>query len=98
MAAKKVKTKKPNGGSISRSGYGFTLSWKITDKDYGDGQSCQYRVKVNSTWGKWVNISLSRPKTDTKASITLTASSYYPQKAGAYLKAVEFRARGNRKK
>jgi hypothetical protein len=98
MAAKKVKTKKPNGGSISRSGYGFTFSWKITDKDYGDGQSCQYRVKVNSTWGKWVNIKLSKPKTDTKASITLTASSYYPQKAGAYLKAVEFRVRGNRKK
>lgn len=98
--ATKTKTKKPTGASISRSGYSFTGTWKIADKDYGDGQTFQYRVKTNSTWGSWTNLpSKDKPsKTATKASFTLTAANFFPTKAGAYLKEVEIRIRGNRKK
>ena len=91
-----VKTKAPAGLSIARSGNGFTCAWKIMDKDYGDGQGFQYQINVNATAGKWNSKTVT--KTATKQSFSLTMSNYYPAKAGAYLKSVVFRVKGNRKK
>ena len=39
-----AKSVKPTGHSIARNGSTFTLTWKIGDKDYGNGQQLQYRV------------------------------------------------------
>lgn len=96
MATKKTKTKAPGGLSIARSGSGFTCSWKITDKDYGDGQGFQYNTTVNKVSSKWVSKTVT--KTDTKQSFSVSLANYHPTKAGQYLKSVAFRVRGNRKK
>lgn len=96
MAKKKEKTKAPEGLSIARSGNGFSCAWKIMDKDYGDGQGFQYQINVNAAAGKWNPKTVT--KTATKQSFALTMSNYYPAKAGAYLKSVVFRVKGNRKK
>lgn len=93
---KKTKTKAPGGLSIARSGSGFSCSWKITDKDYGDGQGFQYHTTVNKVSSKWVSKTVT--KTDTKQSFTVSLANYHPTKAGQYLKSVAFRVRGNRKK
>ena len=91
------KSKKPSGGSITRSGYGFACAWKIGDADYGQGQNFQYRIGTNASWSSWTSVKLSKPKTQTSASFSLTAGNYYPYKA-AYLRNIQFRVRGNRKK
>ena len=37
-------TKKPTGLSFKRNGNKWTVTWKIGDKDYGGGQTFQYRI------------------------------------------------------
>lgn len=79
-----AKSVKPTGCSIARNVYTFTFSWKIGDKNYGDGQQLQYRVNRGS-WSGWTNIAVG--KTATSASVTLSGT----------VKAVGFQVRGNRK-
>lgn len=97
MASSNPKTKKPTGLSIARSGAGFTLTWKIGDKDYGDGQAAQYRLTVGNKAGSWQNIS-GVGKKDTKAACKVDLTKYHPTKGGTYLTAIEMRVRGNRSK
>lgn len=87
--ANKPKTKKPTGLSLKRDGNKFTASWKIADKDYGDGQAFQWRTND----GSWISISIS--KTKTKCSFTVNLANYFPNKS-KYLNRVQFRVRGNR--
>lgn len=92
LETKTYKTTEPKGVTIHRNGETFTLSWKITDKDYGEGQTAQYRV--NS--GKWHTLSGVKAKTTSK-TFTIHKSGYNPAKSGTYLHKVEARVRGRRK-
>lgn len=88
-----AKTKKPTGLSIARDGNKFTFSWKIADKDYGNGQQLQYRL---SSWkkGVWKSVSIG---TATKSkAVTITSSDFYPDKT-TKLTEISFKVRGNRK-
>lgn len=87
----KPRTKAPDGVSIARDGGKFTASWKIKDKDYGEGQSLQYRI--NS--GKWVSVSIGK-KTTKKQFLTINFASYYPY-TNTKLTSVSVRIRGRRK-
>ena len=84
------KSKKPTGLAIARNGATFNLSWKIGDKDYGDGQQLEWRI--NS--GGWNKVSIG--KTTTAKSVSVTPTNYYPSKS-AYITSLQFRVRGNRK-
>lgn len=66
------KTIRPTGLSIKRHNNYFVISWKITDKDYGEGQTLQYRFPK----GKWRNIVIGNATT--KKTLTLPATDYYP--------------------
>lgn len=69
------KTKKPSGLGIKRSGGKFECSWKIADKDYGDGQQFEYRtsnMKAKSYTSEKIGT-----KTTSK-TITINKKSYYP--------------------
>ena len=55
MAKKKVKTTKPSGLTIKRSGNKFTCQWKIPSGGYGSGQILQ----VNRG-GDWHDISVGK--------------------------------------
>ena len=88
-----AKTKKPTGLSISRNGKKFTFSWKIGDKDYGNGQQLQYRL---SYWkkGSWSSVSIG---TGTKTkTVEIDLTKVYPDKTN-YPSSITFRVRGNRK-
>ena len=61
-------TFKPTGLSIKRSGANFTVSWKIGDKDYNEGQNMQYKIGS----GKWIDVPIG--KTTTKKVISVNAS------------------------
>lgn len=102
--AKKEVTKAPTGLKITRSGNVFTASWKIGDKDYGDGQYFQYLIddtgkdsflpKKNAGIGK---------KTTSKVIANINKKNYYPylDKKGnnkPTLFRICFRVKGNRKK
>lgn len=86
-------TKKPTGLSIKRSGATFIATWKIGDKDYGAGQTFQYRL-LTWKWGKWNDVQVNGGST--KKSIALTASDYYPS-TKTVLKAIQIRIRGKRR-
>ena len=66
------KTIRPTGLSIKRHNNYFVITWKITDKDYGEGQTLQYRFPK----GKWRNIVIGNATT--KKTLTLPATDYYP--------------------
>lgn len=88
-----AKTLKPSGLGIKRKGNKFTLTWKIRDKDYDDGQALQYRLNNK---GKWHSVKIG--KKDTSATIpAISLSNYYPTKKRR-LKSVQIRVRGNRAK
>lgn len=102
MASKTEKTKKPTGLSITRSGNKFTLSWKIGDKDYGDGQ--YFQKIINDTgkdhWTPKKNTSIG--KKQTSKSIVIDKKDFYPytKKKGGYkpyLYDIGMRVKGNRK-
>lgn len=72
-------TIKPSGLTIARDGaLKYAISWKIADKDYNEGQLLQWRVWLSSTKNqtKWTEKALERGQT--KATITLPVSDYYP--------------------
>ena len=63
---KTVKTNKPTGLGVTRDGNNFKCSWKIGDKNYGDGQALEWRyhyasvtwVKLTNTYGNKVDVSV----------------------------------------
>lgn len=88
---KKTTTKKPTGMSVKRNKGKFTCTWKIGDKNYGDGQQCYYRTNRMKD-GEWNKLSCGN--TTTAKSVSLTLSNYYP--SGKELEIVRFKVRGNR--
>jgi hypothetical protein len=65
-------TFKPTGLSIKRSGASFLVSWKIGDKDYGEGQNLQYKLDN----GKWIDVPVNGSTTN--RNITVDTSKYFP--------------------
>lgn len=82
-----AKTKKPTGLKLTRNGNSWKAEWKIADKDYGDGQTFQYRCVP----GAWIPLSVGNKATSKTfsfgASIAVIPGST----------SVEFRVKGNRK-
>lgn len=89
-----AKTKKPTGLTITRDGSKYIFKWKIGDKDYGAGQTLQYRTKGKNDWRKWNDISVG--SSATSKTVTLSKSNYYPND-DKYLTKVEFRIKGKRR-
>lgn len=88
---KSKKSKKPSGLKITRSGMKFICEWKIPSGGYDDGQ------QFKSTPGGSANVG----KKDTKKTISISASDYYPNlnaqgKHKKKLTAFSFKVRGNR--
>lgn len=96
MAKKKKKknksktetTKAPSGLSIARSYNTYTLSWKIGDKDYSDGQ--WFRHSVGSGW-----TTESIGKASTSKEFWVNPKSYYPY-TKKYLYSVSLGVKGDR--
>lgn len=91
--SKTEKTKKPTGLTIKRSGNRFTLSWKIGDKDYGDGQWFSYQIDDTGK-DKW-STAQSITKTLTNKYIDINPNNFYPN-TKKYLHRVRMRVKGNR--
>ena len=87
--------------SISRNGNTLTLSWKIADKDYGEGQQVQWAVLRRSgkkfvrvsSWNTVKNVGA----TTTKVSIGIPTGDLYPTDKKGYGGAIRFRVKGHRK-
>lgn len=88
-------TKKPSEPTIARSGASFQVEWKIGDKDYGGGQTLQYKTRENKKYTAWKSVS-GVGKTDTKAAVKLNANSYYPNANKPKLTTVAVRVCGRR--
>ena len=86
-------TKKPTGLSIKRSGEKFTISWKIGDKNYKDGQQCYWRTNQTKK-GQWNKLTPCGVSTTSKA-VTLNFNNYIPHKK-KLLSKIRFKIRGNR--
>ena len=69
-----AKTKAPSGLGIARNVMKFTLTWKIADDNYNDGQQLQWRTNLDKS-GKWTSITIGT--TTVSRTITLTAADYY---------------------
>ena len=87
--AKSVKTAKPTGLAITRSGNKFTFSWKKGSANYDSGQELQY--KLDGTWTK-----LSISKRETSKAIDISTVNYYPPEDKPKLETIAFRVRGKR--
>lgn len=85
----KTNTKAPSGISIKRNGNNFTVTWKIADKNYSDGQQFQYRIGG----GSWVSVSCG-VATKSK-TFALPVASLYPN-TKRNIQNVSVRIRGNR--
>lgn len=85
-----AKTVKPSGLALSRKGNTFTASWKIGDKDYGEGQQMQRKSN-----GSWTNVPIG--KTTKSKALTIEASGFYPYSGKKTVANIQFRVRGNRK-
>lgn len=92
------KTNKPTGLKITRNGNKFTFSWKIGDKNYGDGQEIKWFIN-----GKEIKPALSIGKKATEAVVNLASysgknllNSYYPSSGKPTMKNISFQVRGNR--
>lgn len=83
-------TKKPTGLSIKRTSNAIVVEWKIGDKDYGQGQTFQYRYPG----GEWTTIEVGTVKT--KTYIALDPSAWFPHVAKICDK-IYFRVRGRRR-
>ena len=83
-------TKKPTGLSIKRSGANFIVSWKLGDKDYGQGQTFQWRIGG----GKWTDVSIGNGST--KKTIVIDTTNYYPI-GSKLLPTLSVRIRGRRR-
>lgn len=93
MAKKQEVTKAPTGLAITRSGNNFTLTWKIGDKNYKDGQYFSYMLNDTGKY-KWTSAEKIGVKATSKA-ITIDKKNYYPYKQ-SYLYDVRMRVKGNR--
>lgn len=82
-------TFKPTGLSIKRSGASFLVSWKIGDKDYGEGQNLQYKLDN----GKWIDVPVNGSTTN--RNITIDTTKYFPNTKKT-LSALHVRIRGRR--
>ena len=89
---KKATTKKPTGLSITRKGQWYTLSWKIGDDNYSDGQQLGHHKSWQKK-GAWTSVDIG--KTTTSKSIQVSNDNYYPN-TSTKLKRITFRVRGNR--
>ena len=85
-------TKKPTGLSIKRDDEKFTISWKIGDKNYSDGQQCYWRTNQTKK-GHWHKLTCG-VKTTSKA-VTLDFDNYIPE-TKKQLTRIRFKIRGNR--
>ena len=99
MAKKQEVTKAPTGLAITRSGNNFTLTWKIGDKDYKDGQYFSYLINDTGN-DKW-SAADSIGKTATSKSIKINKDDYFPNTKSngsfkPYLYDVRMRVKGNR--
>lgn len=101
--AKKEVTKAPTGLSIVRSEDKYTASWKIGDKDYGDGQYFQYAINTTGkvSWLPTKNTAIGTTATS-RAITTINKSNYYPNTDSEgnnkpFLYSICFRVAGNRK-
>lgn len=86
------KTKRPTGLTITRSNSTMITKWKITDEDYGDGQTFQYWNRITQ---KWTTVSVGT--TTTQKSVAITLTDFYPT-TSRKLTAFSVRIRGNRSK
>lgn len=86
-----TKTKAPSGLTIARSNGSFACAWKISDKDYGVGQTFQFKCSSDS---KYTGYTIG--KTTVKKTVTISAASFYPT-TSKKLTNVTFRVRGKRK-
>ena len=86
---KELKTKKPSGLTITRSGNSFVCQWKISDANYGDGQLFCYKLGN----GSWVSVDVGNRATS--KTITINPALYYPN-TQKVLTSVQFRVRGIR--
>lgn len=91
----KEKTVKPANVSLKRSGFTFTASWKIGDKDYKAGQDFRWRVKKGTKWQKWHNVNVTN--TATSKAFTLTEANWFPNPGKPKLVSVQCEVRGKRK-
>lgn len=95
-------TKAPSGLAIKRSGSKFTVTWKIADKEYDDGQQFKHRTRYATVNGIKLeqHASAEQSETVTKKqttkSVTINFNNYYPH-TKKNLTAVQFAVRGNRK-
>ena len=91
-------TVKPSGLTIARNdNLKFAVSWKISDKDYGDGQQMEWRAwhGENNNATAWTAVSTSASAT--KKTVTITIGNYYPAtNKKLHLYWFEFRVRGKR--
>lgn len=95
MSSNTEKTKAPTGLKIVRNRGKFTLSWKIGDKDYKDGQWFSYMVDDTGK-DKWTSADRIGVSTTAK-SITVDKKDFYPNK-NKYLFHIKMRVKGNRDK
>lgn len=84
-----VKTRQQTGLSIERKGKYYTLTWKIGDKNYYDGQICM--VRCNHDKFRAIDIG----KTSTSKTHTVDYLKYYPN-TKTKLTQIQFALRGNR--
>ena len=85
-----AKTVAPTGLKISRDGNNYTFSWKIGDVNYDDGQRFWYRLRYNTGWAEWIEVSVTA--TDTYKTITLQTYTPYASR----FTGVQFCVRGKR--
>lgn len=87
--ANKYTTKKPTGLSIVRNGNNLVVSWKIGDKDYGAGQTFQWRLPSKA----WQTVTVGNGTT--KKVIAVPVANYCPNTSKPLAK-VMVRIRGKR--
>ena len=84
-----VKTRQQTGLSIERKDKYYTLTWKIGDKNYYDGQICM--VRCNHDKFRAIDIG----KTSTSKTYEVDYTKYYPR-TKTKLTQIQFALRGNR--
>lgn len=83
-------TKKPTGLSIKRNANALVIEWKLGDKNYGGGQTFQYRYPGQG----WQSITIGTATT--KTHIVVPVASFFPT-TGKFINKVYFRIRGKRR-
>lgn len=87
-----TETKKPTGLVITRNQEDFSISWKIGDKNYADGQQIYWRTNQTKK-GHWNKLACGI--TTTAKTVTLNFNNYIPH-TKKLLSKIRFKIRGNR--